>query len=81
MSAPRRQGLAVQLRCVGPGMYETKDGRYGVVRVESVGEWDTVSGDGWAIVQGDARTGEELPGGYRTKRDAVVALAAMLDPA
>ncbi len=68
-----------KLRRVEPGLYETPDGRYGVVKTDSVGEWDLVAEGGWAITEGGAKDGVELPGSYRTKRDAAVALAELLD--
>lgn len=76
----------IKLRRVEAGLYETQDGRYGIVRIESVGEWDDYSTDGWAITQerwhglGDAaKDGNELPGYYRTKAEAVEALEEMLN--
>lgn len=75
----------MKLRRVEAGLYELPDGSYGVVKVESADEWDGVSQDGWAITQerrpgrGDAaKDGEELPGYYRTKADAVEALTELL---
>lgn len=80
-----RKQPPVRLRKVEAGLYETADGRYGVVKIESVEEWDTVSGDAWAITvelrpgRGDAaKDGNELPGEYRTKADATEALAELL---
>lgn len=79
--------MTTKLRKVEPGMYETPDGRYGVVKIESEGEVfsnahggyvDVVSGDAWAIVEGSAKDGTELPGEYRTKADAVAALTDLL---
>jgi hypothetical protein len=76
--APAPVAAPAQLRKVDAGMYETRDGRYGVVAIESAGEWDTISSEGWAITEGGARDGVELPGTYRTKREAAIALAARL---
>jgi hypothetical protein len=70
--------MTIRLRRVEAGLYELPDESYGVVRVESMDEWDAVSGDGWAIVRGPAKTGTELPGYYRTKAEAVEALDEML---
>ena len=69
----------IPLRRVEAGLYETRDGQYGVVRVESVtDEWGSLDQGGWAIVRGSAKHGEEIPGEYRTKADAHDALTALL---
>lgn len=70
----------MRLRKVEPGLYETLDGRYGIVRVESMDEWDRVESLGWAITDGGAKDGEERPTWYRTMAEARAALAAELAP-
>ena len=82
---PPDRSDAGTLRRVEAGLYETQDGRYGVVKVESADEWDGVTQDGWAITEerrpglGDAaKDGEELPGYHRTKAEAVEALVELL---
>lgn len=77
----------VKLVKVEAGLYEVPDGSYGVVKVESVGEWDEVSQGGWAIVQerrpgygSAAKDGNELPGAYGSKKEAHQELSKMLAP-
>lgn len=65
------------LHRIESGVYATPDGRFAIIRLDSVGERDTVTTEGWAIVLGDAYDGEELPTIYRTKRDATAALPAV----
>jgi hypothetical protein len=68
----------MRLRYIDAGLYETRDGRYGVVRVESMGEWDDVSQGGWSLVRGGAKDGVEFGEEYRTLADAREALEKLL---
>lgn len=62
------------LRRVEAGLYSTPDGRWGVARVESEGEWGDLEGLGWSVIRGYVKDGEEVGPVFRTKALAAAAL-------